>query len=163
MTDESIAAEPMCMCKDRSLDKCPGEWEPGCDLGNNEKFVRVGRASPEVLRASSGSRPSEAMRAAYIELRDAFGDHDRFDTLLSKYAEACTAMGVAIASFRAPMISLNAVAAEPRSPSPALSTRNTPICPYCNKPAVGWSAEEAKRGRKESPGLTTFHCRMAAD
>ena len=23
------------MCKDRALSACPGEWEPGCDLGNN--------------------------------------------------------------------------------------------------------------------------------
>ena len=32
---------PLCMCKDRTLADCPGEWEPGCDLGANEKFVRV--------------------------------------------------------------------------------------------------------------------------
>ena len=34
-------AEALCMCKDRALTACPGEWEPGCDLGNNEKFVVV--------------------------------------------------------------------------------------------------------------------------
>lgn len=28
------------MCKDRPKSECPGEWEPGCDLGANEKFVR---------------------------------------------------------------------------------------------------------------------------
>jgi hypothetical protein len=33
--------EPLCMCKDRALSDCPGEWEPGCDLGNNAKYVRV--------------------------------------------------------------------------------------------------------------------------
>jgi hypothetical protein len=22
------------------MDKCPGEWEPGCDLGNNPKYAR---------------------------------------------------------------------------------------------------------------------------
>lgn len=32
---------PLCMCKDRLLSKCPGEWEPGCDLGNNPAFVAV--------------------------------------------------------------------------------------------------------------------------
>lgn len=31
-----------CMCKDRPASQCPGEWEPGCDLGANEKFVTSG-------------------------------------------------------------------------------------------------------------------------
>lgn len=35
-------AQPeLCMCKDRPKSKCPGEWEPGCDLGNNPAYVRV--------------------------------------------------------------------------------------------------------------------------
>jgi hypothetical protein len=38
-------AEPLCMCKDRVLSKCPGEWEPGCDLGANEKYAQ-GAPSP---------------------------------------------------------------------------------------------------------------------
>jgi hypothetical protein len=33
-----------CSCGDRPKGKCPGEWEPGCDLGNNPAFAR--RASP---------------------------------------------------------------------------------------------------------------------
>ena len=35
-------AEPvvLCSCKDRPATKCPGEWEPGCDLGNNPKHAR---------------------------------------------------------------------------------------------------------------------------
>ena len=39
--DAAIAAAEAerCMCKDRAKADCPGEWEPGCDLGNNEKFV----------------------------------------------------------------------------------------------------------------------------
>lgn len=28
------------MCKDRALSACPGEWEPGCDLGNNPAHAR---------------------------------------------------------------------------------------------------------------------------
>ena len=32
--------EPLCMCKDRALSACPGEWEPGCDLGNNPAHAR---------------------------------------------------------------------------------------------------------------------------
>lgn len=31
----------LCMCKDRTLGACPGEWEPGCDLGNNPVFCKV--------------------------------------------------------------------------------------------------------------------------
>lgn len=27
--------EEMCSCGDRESSKCPGQWEPGCDLGNN--------------------------------------------------------------------------------------------------------------------------------
>jgi len=29
-----------CSCGDRLKDQCPGEWEPGCDLGNNQKYAR---------------------------------------------------------------------------------------------------------------------------
>ena len=36
---------PLCMCKDRLLVDCSGEWGPGCDLGNNEKHVRVSDVS----------------------------------------------------------------------------------------------------------------------
>ncbi len=38
----SPAEQPeMCVCKYRPASECPGEWEPGCDLGANEKFVKV--------------------------------------------------------------------------------------------------------------------------
>ena len=30
-----------CQCKDRPADQCPGEWEPGCDLGANPAHVQV--------------------------------------------------------------------------------------------------------------------------
>jgi hypothetical protein len=29
-----------CSCGDRLKDQCPGEWEPGCDLGNNPQYAR---------------------------------------------------------------------------------------------------------------------------
>ena len=32
-------AASLCMCKDRPLSKCPGEWEPGCGLWANEKYA----------------------------------------------------------------------------------------------------------------------------
>ena len=38
-------AEQKCPCGDRPADQCPGEWEPGCDLGANERYVKV--AEPE--------------------------------------------------------------------------------------------------------------------
>ena len=31
-----------CSCGDRPKGHCPGEWEPGCDLGNNPAFARRG-------------------------------------------------------------------------------------------------------------------------
>ena len=34
-------AEQKCPCGDRPADQCPGEWEPGCDLGANEKYAKV--------------------------------------------------------------------------------------------------------------------------
>lgn len=41
-----------CMCKDRALTDCPGEWEPGCDLGNNAEHVRVSTTDPAVIDAA---------------------------------------------------------------------------------------------------------------
>jgi hypothetical protein len=40
-------AEPLCACKEKPASQCPGEWEPGCDLGNNEKFVRAAEPAAE--------------------------------------------------------------------------------------------------------------------
>jgi hypothetical protein len=37
----AVGAPALCMCKDRLKTECPGEWEPGCDLGNNPKFVKA--------------------------------------------------------------------------------------------------------------------------
>jgi hypothetical protein len=37
-----------CSCGDRLKDQCPGEWELGCDLGNNPAFARrVALEQPE--------------------------------------------------------------------------------------------------------------------
>lgn len=41
----------MCVCGEMPKSKCPGEWEPGCDLGNNEAHVVVGQLTPEELEA----------------------------------------------------------------------------------------------------------------
>jgi hypothetical protein len=47
MTSKPAKPEPLCMCKDRAVSACPGEWEPGCDLGNNPKHVRVHQQADE--------------------------------------------------------------------------------------------------------------------
>ncbi len=31
----------LCACRDRFKHQCPGEWEPGCDLGANEKHIVI--------------------------------------------------------------------------------------------------------------------------
>lgn len=45
----------MCSCGDRPLDQCPGEWEPGCDLGANEAHVVVVPESAELDSKLSNS------------------------------------------------------------------------------------------------------------
>jgi len=45
------AAEALCMCGDRASTACPGEWEPGCDLGNNPAYVRVAQPAPTAAPA----------------------------------------------------------------------------------------------------------------
>lgn len=37
---EDALAE-QCQCGDRPAAECPGEWEPGCDLGANEAHAKV--------------------------------------------------------------------------------------------------------------------------
>lgn len=37
----AAAAAALCACKDRPAADCPGEWDPGCDLGANPAHVRV--------------------------------------------------------------------------------------------------------------------------
>jgi hypothetical protein len=41
----------LCGCKDRPAVDCPGEWEPGCDLGNNPKHAR--RAPPAAAHSGA--------------------------------------------------------------------------------------------------------------
>lgn len=43
---EDDTAVAMCQCRDRQLSACPGEWEPGCDLGSNPAFVRAAVDDP---------------------------------------------------------------------------------------------------------------------
>lgn len=44
-------SEARCMCKGRAASACPGEWEPGCDLGNNPAHVLVHQQTPDEREA----------------------------------------------------------------------------------------------------------------
>lgn len=48
---KAALAEP-CPCGDRPAAQCPGEWEPGCDLGNNPKYAKRVEMTPKELAAS---------------------------------------------------------------------------------------------------------------
>ena len=62
------AAETLCMCKDRPLSACPGEWEPGCDLGNNSEYARpVQAASKEQEEAVKAGRRSMQAEIARMQ------------------------------------------------------------------------------------------------
>ncbi len=74
--------EARCACNDRPASECPGEWEPGCDLGNNPKYVR---AYVDADRASSGATPADVRmltadeQNAIIDMHNtgrAQGDHE---------------------------------------------------------------------------------------
>ena len=55
------AVAALCACKDRPADKCPGEWEPGCDLGANEKHVAVQEAPNAQLMRFYGVETTQAL------------------------------------------------------------------------------------------------------
>lgn len=63
MIDENT--DQRCACGEMLLVQCPGEWEPGCDLGANEAHVRVGEGPAE-----DGSEPlkTEAWERAVVRL-----------------------------------------------------------------------------------------------
>lgn len=51
------SAVEKCGCGDRAADACPGEWEPGCDMGANPAHVRVhnqSKAERDALDAALG-------------------------------------------------------------------------------------------------------------
>ncbi len=43
------AAEPRCGCGYRPVSECPGEWEPGCDLGSNEDHAIVSNLKGDLM------------------------------------------------------------------------------------------------------------------
>lgn len=62
------ADEARCMCGEMLLSACPGEWEPGCDLGNNPEHARPARAvldtdDIEVLREALAVAWGDSMTA----------------------------------------------------------------------------------------------------
>lgn len=57
--------QEMCRCVDRPLEECPGEWEPGCDLGTNETFAKI--SDPRNVRAFSAESASKAFADVEID------------------------------------------------------------------------------------------------
>ncbi len=52
--DALRAALEQCSCGDRPKGECPGEWEPGCDLGNNPAFARRVPLEQEPVASAEG-------------------------------------------------------------------------------------------------------------
>lgn len=59
-TDDAISsaeeAVSKCPCGDRQAADCPGQWEPGCDLGANEKFALRVSAEQALRRPEPSAR-----------------------------------------------------------------------------------------------------------
>jgi hypothetical protein len=53
-----------CPCGDRPADQCPGEWEPGCDLGNNPKYAKQAEPAPEPQCSPHPKAPHGFLRNA---------------------------------------------------------------------------------------------------
>lgn len=72
MTTPTLTQAP-CQCGDRAATECPGEWEPGCDLGANEAHVRVApTAAGDALAAALATPVEKAAPSAtlYAEARE---------------------------------------------------------------------------------------------
>lgn len=52
----------MCACKDRPASDCPGEWEPGCDLGANAAHVVVAQPAASGEPVARGAAYGDALR-----------------------------------------------------------------------------------------------------
>lgn len=71
--EQQASPEALCACKDRSASACPGEWEPGCDLGNNPAHVRVHipPSAPKCEQAAGAAGAEAVLRdawAGYVNL-----------------------------------------------------------------------------------------------
>jgi hypothetical protein len=72
-------AQTLCYCKDRLVQECPGKWEPGCDLGNNDAHAVVVHTPPRLtddtitIAYQMGSSHSEGLRNIETEVRKQFG------------------------------------------------------------------------------------------
>lgn len=71
----------VCKCGDRAAAACPGEWEPGCDLGANAKYARAVDHGPavEALKAEPQGEPVAlikdgilAWHTTYTRLRERY-------------------------------------------------------------------------------------------
>jgi hypothetical protein len=71
------ATQALCVCKDRAASACPGEWEPGCDLGSNPAHVRVHeatQAAPPGMSARVRLAIDAALEGGTSEVNDVLPD-----------------------------------------------------------------------------------------
>lgn len=105
------AAEARCMCGEMLLSACHGEWEPGCDLGNNPAHVRPARA---VLDTDEIEVLREALAVAWGDLMTAqLKSNDQADELAGLRRDAkryrsirspsCLGWPIAVFDIRHPM------------------------------------------------------------
>jgi hypothetical protein len=65
------ATEPHCWCGDRKFSECPGQWEPGCDLGANAKHAVAAPPEAEAaLSAALGSVPAPVQAGEPVDADD---------------------------------------------------------------------------------------------
>jgi hypothetical protein len=91
-------AEARCICGEMLLSACPGEWEPGCDLGNNPAHVRPARAvletdDIEVLREALAVAWGDSM-TAQLERNDLAAELERLRVAAAAAIVALTYQGV---------------------------------------------------------------------
>lgn len=90
-----------CMCKDRALTDCPGEWEPGCDLGNNAEHVRVSTTDPAVIDAAVAAPAARLVGGEADELRTVMRSLGYSDTAINAMGDSTTMMQRAVDAARA--------------------------------------------------------------
>lgn len=99
MTTPTLTQSP-CQCGDRAASECPGEWEPGCDLGANEAHVRVAPKGAEDALAAALAAPVEkaapsAAQSALDQIELMLGGCDAIEVVRSALSAQQAAQPVA--------------------------------------------------------------------
>ena len=77
----------LCQCKDRVASGCPGEWEPGCDLGNNPAHAR----GVDPAESAAGKVKQPGPRMTITGEGDASDGHWFAAEQLRTYGDQCAA------------------------------------------------------------------------